>query len=119
MFFKTVDMTCQVCLKKIGHYELVGTPMNSPLGAIPLYDSKPDYHKASHIYFPQGLICKGCARKLFPAGIAYRVLFAPFGKEMADSGVGGVRRSGYYASREEAQERASKLPCGRVEEVKL
>jgi tetratricopeptide (TPR) repeat protein len=65
--------------------------------------------KASHISLGEGLICKGCAKKYFPEGIAYTVTNDYHGKRITP--YVGIKRTGMFAYKQEAQAMADE--CNR------
>lgn len=95
-------VTCPECRKEIGEYVQKSTMYVKGIGAIPVSDMKMDYRKSSHIGFGKGLICKKCAKKYFPEGIAYRVTVA-YGKGRITPYI-GIKQSGLFATRSEAEE---------------
>ena len=95
---------CPECGKELGVY-ILDRVVSSPLGGIPCYHQKVDYRKAAHIGIGKGGLCRTCAKKHFPQGVAYRVSINYVGKRMNLSS-GGVNNSGWYATKEEAQAKA-------------
>ena len=95
------EIKCPECGKIIGEYVLQFT-MSSPLGGIPFYDSKIDYRKGAHIGFGKGNLCKKCAKRIFPDGVAYKVLIWYVKIWMTPSC--GINHSGLFASKAEAEE---------------
>ena len=98
---------CPECGKELGKYVL-DKVLGSPLGAIPCYHSEIDYRKAAHIGIGKGALCRKCARKYFPQGVAFRVSINYVGKRMNLTS-GGVNNSGWYPTKEEAQAKAKDM----------
>ena len=93
-------LTCPECRKEIGVQVLTKTEWIAGLGAVNVYDQKHDFRKASHISFGDGLICKTCARKHFPDGVAYKVTVDYHGRRITP--YVGIRRTGLFSTRKEA-----------------
>ena len=112
---------CPECGAELGRYVL-DSVMHTALGSIPAYNTEIDYTKAAHIGI-KGTLCRECARKLFPEGVAYKVTIQYVHSRMNVTR-GGVKNSGWYATREEAQAKADEMDrrCAtnyaRVEELK-
>ena len=116
---------CPECKKAIGEYVYMKS-IDSGIGFVgkmPVYEMKYDYRKASHIHFGKGLLCKKCARKYFPLGVAYKVTNDYHGKRITP--FVGPWRCGLFADRAEAQRSADECNRrnnsnqSRVEEIKL
>ena len=103
------EIKCPECKKIVGEYVYQRSMTVKGLGTMPVYDCKYDYRKASHISFGEGLICKGCARKFFPEGIAYTVTNDYHGKRITP--YVGIKRTGMFAYKQEAQAMADE--CNR------
>jgi len=95
------EIKCPECKKIVGEYVYQRSMTVKGLGTMPVYDCKYDYRKASHISFGEGLICKGCARKFFPEGVAYKVTNDYHGKRITP--YVGIKQTGLFASRKDAQ----------------
>lgn len=115
-------VTCPECGTEIGVLVLDHVMSCPGVGNIPCYDQKIDYRKAAHISFGVGIICKKCAKKYFPEGIAYRVTVA-YGNGRITPFI-GIKKRGLFATRKEAEEAAKDMGRRRadnfptVEEVK-
>ena len=111
---------CPECGKEIGEYVHSGwTHGGKHIGKIEMLEPKYNKRKTAHIGFGKGLICKSCARRLFPNGKAYAVKVA-HGSGWIQPYV-GVNRTGFFATKGEAERTASEMNrrprvCARVEE---
>ena len=97
------EIKCPECGKVVGKLVYM-TSFDSGIdfiGRIPCYDQKYDFRRAAHVSFGKGYLCKGCAKKHFPEGIAYKVT-NKYGKGRITPYI-GIRRSGLFATKEEAQ----------------
>lgn len=97
------DIKCPECKKVVGklvYMKSIDSGIDF-VGRIPCYDQKYDFRKASHIGFGKGLICKSCAKKYFPEGVAYRVTNQYHAKRITP--FIGIRQSGLFATKAEAQ----------------
>ena len=114
---------CPECSKPIGEYVYQRTSKVPGLGAMNAYECKYDYRKTSHISFGRGLMCKTCARKFFPDGIAYKVTNNYHGKRITP--YVGINQTGFFSNKDEAKAMANECnrKCydndSRVEEVRL
>ena len=113
---------CPECGKVIGAYILERVSNIPGLGQVPLYNEKLDYRRAAHIGFGRGTICKKCARRYFPEGVAYRVTVA-YGNGRITPHF-GIKQRGLFATRAEAEDAAKDMAKRRadnfpkIEEVK-
>ena len=116
-------ITCPECGKVVGEYVHAGW-MNGGkyLGKIHMLDAKYDKRKVSQISFGKGMLCKGCAKRFFPDGIAFVVKVA-HGSGWVQPYV-GIKRTGMYSTRREAEKMASEMNrrpkvYARVEEKRI
>lgn len=98
---------CPECKKPIGDYVLIRTTTLPGIGIVPVYDEKMDYRKSSRIGFGRGAICRTCAKKFFPNGVAYRVTVA-YGNGRITPHF-GIKQSGLFADLKEAEENAREM----------
>lgn len=99
-------IVCPDCGETLGKYVLHNVTMTK-LGAIPAYDSQIDYTKAAHIGVGRGALCRKCANKYFPDGVAYKVvLWYVHGWINASC---GINRTPYFATRDKAEEAVADL----------
>lgn len=98
---------CPECGKELGYYYF-DFGVKTPLGLIPAYNSKVDYRKAAHIGIGKGGLCRKCAHKHFPQGVAYKVTVLYVGKRTNVFNC-GVNNSGWFATKEEAQIKADDM----------
>lgn len=94
---------CPECKKVVGklvYMKSVDSGIDL-VGRIPCYDQKYDFRKASHIGFGRGFLCKSCAKKYFPEGVAYKVTNQYYNGRITP--YIGIRHSGLFATKAEAQ----------------
>lgn len=113
---------CPECKKIIGEY-ILKSVVGSPLGSIPCYDGKIDRRKASRIGIGKGPLCKKCAKRIFPDGVAYKVqIWYVNGWMNANC---GINHTGLFSKKEGAAEAVKDMNrrCAdnhaRIEEVKI
>ena len=116
-------VNCPECGKEIGELVLINRMQVKGIGSIPCYDIKLDYRKSSHIGFGKGTICRKCAKKFFPDGVAYRVTVDYHGHRLTphigikNTGLFATRKDAYYAAKDMDSRRSDN--DARYDEVKI
>lgn len=116
-------VNCPECGKEIGELVMINRMNVKGIGSIPCYDMKLDYRKSSHIGFGRGTICRKCARKFFPDGVAYRVTVDYHGSRITP--YIGIKQTGLFATRKEAEDAAKGMNSrirdndARYDEIKI
>lgn len=103
---------CPLCGKEIGEKIPDGGHDSGGLGYVEMYRSKYDYRRASHAWwngkYKCGLLCKTCARRTFPAGEYWVIVYTEWEKESLCAG-GDSGDPWKFTTQEVAQKRADEL----------